>query len=153
MSRAKWDIIIPKPLKVGIFDKEFEKAARESEEAIKKNFDDAVKFWRKPPVFRGYVRISGDKIYISVGTSDKIFGYWDQGTEPHIIRATNAKMLHWVDQNTGEDRFAKEVHHPGFEGRHISDQIEEDWGSGGLMAEHFEDHLRIAVQQSGHAMT
>lgn len=151
MARAKWDIILPKPLNVQVFDTEFEKAARESEAAIKKNFQDAVRLWRKPPVFRGYVRISGDKIYISVGTADEIFKFVDQGTKPHIIRPKNAKMLHWVDKG-GEDHFAKEVNHPGFEGRHISDQIEEDWGSGGLMAEHFEDHLRIAVKKSGHAV-
>jgi hypothetical protein len=150
-SRAKWDIILPKPLKVEIFDREFEKAARHAEEAIKRNFDDAVKMWRRPPVFRGYVRLSGNKIYISVGTTDEIFGFVDQGTKPHIIKPVNAKMLHWKDES-GEDHFAKEVHHPGFKGRHITDQIEKEWGADGRMAEYFENGLHEAVLKSGHAI-
>lgn len=151
MSRAKWDVILPKPLPVDVFDKELEKAARDAEEDIKKQFDDAVKFWKTPPTFRGYVRISGTLIYISVGTADSIFKFVDQGTKPHVIKAVKAKMLHWVDKDTGEDRFAKEVNHPGFEGKHISDDIEADWADGKL-AEYFQAGMEIAIDKSGHAM-
>jgi len=35
------------------------------------------------------------------------------GTRPHIIRAKNAKALHW--KKGGHDFFAKVVHHPGSE--------------------------------------
>ena len=36
-------------------------------------------------------------------------------TEPHIIMPKFKKALHWIDPNTWEDRFAKLVHHPGYE--------------------------------------
>ncbi len=36
------------------------------------------------------------------------------GTAPHIIRAVNAKALHWKT-SAGTDVFAKVVHHPGTE--------------------------------------
>jgi hypothetical protein len=36
------------------------------------------------------------------------------GTRPHIIRAVNAKALHWKN-SSGGDVFAKVVHHPGTE--------------------------------------
>ena len=35
-----------------------------------------------------------------------------EGTAPHIIRATAARYLHWVD-TSGHDHFAKQVNHPG----------------------------------------
>lgn len=39
--------------------------------------------------------------------------YIEAGTPPHIIQVRNARVLHWVDRNTGADRFAMWVHHPG----------------------------------------
>lgn len=35
------------------------------------------------------------------------------GARPHRIEAKKAKALHWVDEVTGEDVFAKFVDHPG----------------------------------------
>jgi HK97 gp10 family phage protein len=37
--------------------------------------------------------------------------YVEYGTAPHIIRAVNAKALHW--KNNGKHVFAKQVFHPG----------------------------------------
>lgn len=37
--------------------------------------------------------------------------YVEFGTNPHIIRPKNKKVLHW--KNGTKDVFAKEVHHPG----------------------------------------
>jgi len=39
----------------------------------------------------------------------------EEGTDPHVIRAKNAKALHW--QKGSKHFFAKQVQHPGFEGR------------------------------------
>ena len=36
-------------------------------------------------------------------------------TAPHIIMPKFKKALHWIDPNTWDDRFAKLVHHPGYE--------------------------------------
>lgn len=38
--------------------------------------------------------------------------YLEFGTPPHIIRAKDAGALHWKN-SSGQDVFAKEVHHPG----------------------------------------
>lgn len=151
MARSTFKTIIPKLLPKAVFDDAFEKAAREMEHDVKGAFEDRVRFWKNTPTFRGYVRISPELIYISVGTSDRIFGYVDQGTEPHIIKPVNAKVLHWVDANTGEDVFAREVNHPGFEGREYSQEIQAIW-AGGLMADYFDRALARAVQESGHAL-
>lgn len=152
MSRAKFDVILPTRLPVDVFDKELEKAAREAEADLKKEFEDAVRLWKNPPQFRGYVRISGTLIYISVGTADPIFKFVDQGTKPHVIKAVRAKMLHWIDSDTGEDRFAKEVNHPGSEGRHITDAIEIEWSDNGRMKEYFVAGMETAIDKSGHAI-
>lgn len=36
----------------------------------------------------------------------------EYGAKPHVIRARNAKALHWVNE-FGDDVFRKVVHHPG----------------------------------------
>lgn len=126
------------------------KAARLMEADVKAAFEDATSKWKTKPTWRGYVRVRGQDIYISVGTNNEIFKFVDLGTKPHIIRAKNAKMLHWVDAS-GKDFFAKEVHHPGNKPQDISKNIQEIWADG-LMAEYFDDALLDAVQQSGHAI-
>lgn len=39
--------------------------------------------------------------------------YFEYGTQPHIIKAKGTAPLHWIDEDTGEDVFARIVHHPG----------------------------------------
>lgn len=148
--RAKFRTIIPKLLPKETFNKAFESASREMEKDVKGAFEDFVKNWKHVVTFRGYVRINADSIYISVGTNDPIFGYVDLGTEPHIIRPTRAKFLHFT-ASSGEEVFAKEVNHPGTKAQKISESIRDIW-SGGLMYDYFERHLQIAIQQSGHAI-
>lgn len=35
------------------------------------------------------------------------------GTRPHMIYPRVAQALRWIDEESGEERFAKYVHHPG----------------------------------------
>ena len=151
MARAVFKTIIPKALPSNLFDDAFEKASREMEKDVKGAFEDAVGDWKHKPVWRGYVRINSDQIYISVGTTDPIFKYVDEGTKAHIIKPVTAKVLHWVDVNTGEDHFAKEVHHPGNKAQKISQSIREVW-QGALMADYFDKYLVQAIKESGHAI-
>jgi hypothetical protein len=37
----------------------------------------------------------------------------EKGTAPHLITARPGSVLHWLDPDTGQDRFARHVHHPG----------------------------------------
>lgn len=149
MARAVFRSILPSLLDPNIFRKAFEEASREMEKDVKGFFIDAVSGWKHKPVWRGYVRLTGDRIYISVGTTDEIFKYVDEGTVAHIIRPVKAKMLHWVTPS-GEDAFAKEVHHPGTTAQNISGEIQDIWV--GLMPELFDQHLMKAIQASGHAI-
>lgn len=150
MGRTAFRSISPSRLDPNLFAKAFEQASREMEKDVKGAFTDITSGWKKPPVWRGYVRLTADNIYISVGTTDQIFKFVDEGTVAHIIRPVKAKMLHWVDPASGEDRFAKEVHHPGSKARKYSAEIREIWL--GLMPDYFDKYLLEAIQQSGHAI-
>ncbi len=150
MARSKFRTIVPKLLPKKVFDDAFQAAAREMERDVKGAFEDATKFFKQQPVFRGYVRINGDQIYISVGTNSVPFRYYDLGNggPGRIIRPVRAKALHWVDPN-GEDVFVKYVH--GYDGKKISEEIQHIWGTD-LMADYFDRHLMQAIQESGHAI-
>lgn len=150
MARAQFRSIAPSLLDPNIFAKAFENAAREMEKDVKGAFIDATSGWKKPPQWRGYVRLTPEDIYISVGTANEIFKFVDEGTKAHIIRPVKAKMLHWVDAASGGDIFAREVHHPGTKAQHISADIREIWL--GLMPDYFDKHLMEAIKNSGHAM-
>ena len=39
--------------------------------------------------------------------------FFEEGTKRHEIRPKGAGRLHWTDEDTGEDVFAKQVDHPG----------------------------------------
>lgn len=149
MARARFKTIIPKLLPQNVFDKAFERASREMEKDVKAAFKDAVKDWKHQPEWRGYVRIGSDEIFISVGTTDEIFKYVDEGTRPHIIRPVRARVLHWVDPS-GQDIFAKIVHHPGTKAQEISKSIHDIWI--GLMPDYFDKYLVQAINESGHKM-
>ena len=150
MARAKFRSISPSLLDPKVFEDAFEKAAREMERDVKGAFIDVTSGWKNPPAWRGYVRLTTDNIYISVGTTDQIFKFVDEGTVAHIIRPVRAKVLHWVDPVTGQDAYAKEVHHPGTKAQNISTDIQHIWM--GLMPDYFDKHLIEAIQQSGHAI-
>ena len=150
---ARFRTIIPKLLPPKVFDDAFERASRAMEKDVKGAFQDRVKDWKHQPVFRGYVRVTKSPgTLISITTQDEIFKFVDEGTIPHIIKPVRAKVLHWIDKPTGEDRFAKLVHHPGFKGRKFTEEIVAIW-SGGLMADYFDQALGEAIQASGHALT
>jgi hypothetical protein len=149
MARSKFKTILPKLLPQKVFDTAFENASREMEKDVKGAFSDAVSKWKHQPVWRGYVRLGSNEIYISVGTTDEIFKFVDEGTKAHIIKPVTAKVLHWVDAG-GDDHFAKLVHHPGTKAQEISKSIHDIWV--GLMPDYFDKHLAQAIKESGHAI-
>ena len=142
--------IVPKLLPTKVFEDKFKQAARQMEQDVKGAFEDAVAAWNHQPIWRGYVRVNSAGILISVGTQDLIFKFVDEGTEPHIIRPVKAKVLHWITPS-GDNAFAKEVHHPGTKAQKISENIRDIFADG-LMYEYFQDALTEAVMESGHAI-
>ena len=52
--------------------------------------------------------------------------FMEEGTRPHIIRARPGGILHWTDEDTGQELFAKLVHHPGTPAYHMVAQTEKE---------------------------
>jgi hypothetical protein len=151
MARAKFNTIKPKPLHLNKFRDAYAEAAKEIVAGIKKDFADATMFFREPPVWRGYTKLSRSEIYISVGTTSLAFKYYDQGNggPSRIIYPKQKSVLHWIDKKTGEDVFVKWVR--GYEGRKVSDTITQWWND--LMPEIYGKYLAIAIEESGHKPT
>lgn len=65
--------------------------------------------------------------------------YVEYGTRPHVIEPRKpGGVLHWHDPRTGEDVFARRVHHPGTKGQHmvaIGAAMTEFQFEGGLVAD------------------
>lgn len=151
MARAAFRAIVPKLLPVREFTDAFQKAARRMEIDVKGQFEDETANWKVPPEWRGFVRIQGTSIYISVGTTNEIFKFVDEGTKAHFIKPVRAKVLHWVDRQSGEDRYSMGHEVSGITPRNISKKIHDIW-DGALMNEYFQDALDEAVLASGHAI-
>lgn len=66
--------------------------------------------WVVIPIDRGQ--------YLIANTNDPIATFLSEGTAPHEIFGN---PLHWVDLETGEDRFAMHVHHPGTQPLYLED--------------------------------
>ena len=147
--RAKFKTILPKLLPPQVFDKAFESASREMEKDVKGAFQDVTDRWKHVVTWRGYVRIAADSIYISVGTTDEIFKFVDEGTVGHMIRPVRAKVLHWVTPE-GEDAFSKGHWVKGIDAREFTKTIHDIWV--GLMPDYFDKHLAQAIKESGHAI-
>jgi len=52
--------------------------------------------------------------------------FMEEGTKPHVIRAKPGGVLAWKDEDTGQDMFARIVHHPGTPAFHMVAQTEKE---------------------------
>ena len=105
------------------------------------DFERVTATWAHKPEIIETVSVRGTSAEAMVGTDDKIFGYVDQGTKPHIIRPRKAKALaFWSGFHPkttpgslqsggggsfGERIFAKWVRHPGIKARHFTKKIQQ----------------------------
>lgn len=124
------------------FKAEIERATSEVKEGIKADFQKTTRTWKHQPTW--YITRRGYDWFI--GTKDKIYGYVDEGTAPHIIQPKRpGGRLHffgsgfkpksrvgYIDSYAGatankDERFAKVVHHPGTEARKFTVKIAEKW--------------------------
>lgn len=115
--------------------------------ALIKSHNLVVADWKNKPKFQTRKDIKSDRISMTVfpvGPNAKIYGYVDQGTEPHIIAAKNVPLLSFKTgykpktlakpartvsgggTTSGPRVFAKVVHHPGSEAREFSETIAGD---------------------------
>lgn len=132
--------------KKGVFDpkkwkKAIENAGNMSSKAVQVDFEVTTKTWQHQPVFA--ITRPDDHTW-QVSTDDKIYGYVSDGTQPHVIRPRNAKVLAfkggsrpksrpgWIGSNKGspgrgKSVFSKEVHHPGTAAREFAQAIKKKW--------------------------
>lgn len=100
-----------------------------------------TKTWEHKPPF---VIIKPSRFERVIGTDDRIFLFVDGGTDPHIIRPRNARVLTWIGANYraktvprqvrsrkgGNDNtivYARAVQHPGNEPRAFTEVIADEW--------------------------
>ena len=132
--------IKPARLKVDAFRLEMLNALRQTGNVIEKEDYGAItKSWKHKPVIEILVSLTGPGPVLLVATDDEIFGYLNEGTPPHKIRAKNAPALRfqkgykaktkvrWIGSQGGGPFgpwwSAKEVDHPGIEARKYDEAI------------------------------
>jgi len=97
--------------------------------------------WDHKPKFDITITQQGDDYSIAVGTDDKIYGYVDAGTRPHVITAKRSPYLAFSAGYRAKTRvgiigsqpggafgptiFAQSVSHPGFPGRMFIQRIQQ----------------------------
>jgi len=120
--------------------------------------------WKHPVKFERLVQVGPNRIEIFVGTDDPIYGYVDEGTEPHIILPKGKGMLAFPEGfvpksqpnvlssfkggTFGQTRFSKGVIHPGIKPRNFSKLILKKWKA--LLKGRIENAMATAAKNSGH---
>jgi len=73
----------------------FRRAAQKSANASERDLQSTVRTWKHKPEFTVAVEESSREYSVVAGTDNDIYGYVDQGTKPHIIRARRAPFLRY----------------------------------------------------------
>lgn len=121
------------------YKKAIEAALLKAGRAAKRDYESTTRTWDHKPKFDLVVAESGGDLTVTVGTDDKIYGYVDRGTKPHVIRPKRSRFLRFSSGYRAKTRVgiigsqpggpfgdtvtATEVHHPGFPGRKFTATI------------------------------
>lgn len=140
---VKYEPILPGAFKESAFDDEIEKALRLFNEGVAQDFDKTVRTWEKKPDFEREIKLGKGRKEASVTTENEVYGYVDEGTPPHVIRAKGGGMLVFnvpsspkttpnvigSSQGSRGDTtvYAQEVNHPGTKARNFSITIKKKW--------------------------
>ena len=134
VMKFRIEAIKPKPVnRAKVFDQVIEKRYQQTAQAIKRDFDAITKTWDHEVKFTIRKTTRSGRRGITVTTNDRIFGYVNNGTEPHIITPVRARALHFQEGYTaksrpgwigsqdggpfGDDVYAQQVNHPGTDAR------------------------------------
>ena len=133
-------VIKPAKLNLEAVRIELEKAVTFEGEAIRKEYEKTTRTWRNKPKFEVIPDVGKDKVEVLVGTDDKVFGYVDLGTRPHIIVPKRAGLLRFqsgykaktapgvigssAGGKFGSVVYSRIVHHPGTVARNFSKIIQ-----------------------------
>lgn len=113
---------------------------------IKDDFEAVTSSWKHKPTFDLKNSLAGGQPSVTVSTTDKIFGYVDEGTKPHIIRPKRAKILHF--SVGGAEVFTSIVHHPGTKAQKHSERIARKWR--GEFGKRMVQAMKRAADATGH---
>ena len=165
MSALVYKIIKPSRLKEDALRLILLNEVRKVGTQIKADFEKTTATWDHKVVFEEQISLSGGP-QVEVYTTDKIYGYVDRGTRPHIIRPVKAKALRFQSGykaktmpgvigsqgggSFGDTVFSKGVQHPGNAPRNFSKEIEKAWTPKFKRA--MEAAMSQAAKASGHAL-
>ena len=136
--------IKPKKLTQYAFRLEALNALRKTARGMKKEFEKTVSTWSKKPDFKTEISFTRkNEPSVLVGTDNEIYGYVNDGTEPHPIFPVRAQMLRFQSGYKaktspkiigskaggpfGEFVFRSYVEHPGTEPRDFDIEIQKMW--------------------------
>lgn len=110
---------------------------------MKKEFEATTRTWSHDVKFEVLISLAKGAATVIVETNDEIYGYVNEGTDPHLIVPVNAKVLAFPGDYTsktvpgvidsrdggsgGETIFAAYVEHPGTKARNFSQVIAARW--------------------------
>lgn len=143
---ARFEAILPKKtLRTKRLEAELQRALDTAEKDVHADFKKTVATWSKKPKFTTFQKgLRGFDLVLEVGTDNTIYGYVNEGTEPHEIKPKRAKMLRFKSRYrakttpgtvrsrqggaSGDDVFSQGVQHPGTEPRDFTGRIEKRQG-------------------------
>lgn len=165
MSALVFKVIKPTRLRVDAMRLELLNSMRKVGTGIKGDFEKTTATWKTPVKFDEQISLSGGP-QVEIFTTNKIYGYVDQGTEPHVIVPKKAKALRFQSGyrakttpgvigssgggSFGDTVYSKGILHPGNAPRNFSKEIEKIWQPKFKRA--MEASMSKVAKASGHAL-
>ena len=162
---VKMRAILPAKIKLGHVRLEALNAMRKMGTPIRRDFERTTATWEHKPKFEQSVSLKAPGPTLTVWTENEIYGYVNDGTKPHIIRAKTSKGLAFktgfypktfpgvVGSVPGGSfppwAHAQEVHHPGTEARKFDETIKKKWQP--IFTTRMTAAIKRAAKASGHA--
>lgn len=153
------------PFNPGVFRQEMHASALSIMANMTRDFNKTVRTWKHEVDFKSEVNDKPSEISVSVSTDDKIYGYVDKGTKPHIIRAKRSPRLffkkgykakttpHVIGSHQGgalgKTVVAKQVKHPGNDPRYFTRDIQAKYQP--KLKKEMESAIARAAKKSGHS--
>jgi hypothetical protein len=121
------------------FVRDIQRRATNTRNQIKRDFEGTTRHWKTPVVFQISKKKTGDSYTFTAFTDNEIYGYVNDGTDPHVIRAKNAPYLVFTVGGVAKTSVnsiksgkgsrgsqwvsKKEVKHPGTKARKFDEKI------------------------------
>jgi len=172
VSVIRVNVITPVPIREDFFYTAIEKALKDTQNRLRKDFERTVSTWSRAVDFEDdlHVRKGDPEASTIVYTEDEIYGYVNNGTRPHQIwagfytgrsdktalafpslfvpKTRPGSLRSRPGMRGGDTVYRPFVHHPGTEAREFDEQIkdkEEKW-----VAKRLEQALAWAIKKSGY---